>query len=158
MNVETKLPTTIIAFTTFVSTIVYGFLYIFAMLLHLRCMDKRKQATIRALFVNGYTDSLRRVRKSQKGLKQPYIKPVVIIGEYPEGITCIDAAEVCKTSRSAMYQLLFRAIKGGFIYKSNKRYYLTDSGKCVYNSICKEFDRSMNEILNVLMDEVRRRM
>ena len=121
-------------------------------------MNERKQATIRALFINGYTDSLRRVRKSHKGLKQPYIKPVMIIGEYAEGITCIAAAEICNSSRSAMYQLLFRAIKGGYIYKSNKVYYLTDAGRNVYASMCKEFDTSMKTIIAALVEEAKKHL
>lgn len=128
------------------------------MLLPLYRMTERKRATIRALFVNGYTESLRNVRRRQKGLKQPYIQPVVIVGEYPSGITCVDAAIVAKSSRSAIYQRLARGIKAGYIYKSAYKYYLTDTGKEVYSAICKEFDASMNEIIKVLVEEARGRL
>ena len=74
------------------------------------------------------------------------------------GVRACEAGRLCGKSVHTVYNCFIRATKAGYIYKSNKRYYLTDSGKCVYNSICKEFDQSMNEILSVLMDEVRRKM
>lgn len=121
-------------------------------------MIKRQTATIRALLVGNYSDILVKVRKAQKGLRMQHISIIILVGEYPEGLRGIDGAEMIKVSRSAFYQKIQRIVSAGFIYKMNKRYYLTDSGQRVYTSVCREFDASMNEILKVLIEEARRRV
>lgn len=126
--------------------------------LHSQCMNKQKRATIRTLFIVKYSDILNKARKAQNGLRTQHLFSIQLLGEYPEGLGVSEAGRLAGKSPQDIYNRFVRVMKVGFIYRADKRYYLTDSGKCVYNSICKEFDQSMNEILSVLMDEVRRKM
>lgn len=127
-------------------------------ILPLHRMNKGKQATIRAKFVLGYSSSLAKVRKSSKGLKTQFMFSIMLLGEYPEGLRCNEAAKISGKQQTDIFMRFSRAISAGYIRKQNKRYYLTDSGLLTYNAICKEFDSALNDILRVLIEEARGKM
>lgn len=158
MCLNRELPHPILCIVLCYTYIVYIILYTLLVLFTFVALNKGNLTTLRALLINGYTDTIRRVRRSEKGLKQPYFKPIIILGEYPDGLTCAEAGIVAKSSRSAIYQRLKRGIKAGYVRKENKRYYLTDTGLRVYNAICLEFDASMNEIVKILVEEVNNKL
>lgn len=111
---------------------------------------------IQDVFVVQYSNLLVRVRKSQKGLRIQYFDFIMLVGRN-EGATCAELTAIAGGVKSTVFTRLLRATKTGFIRKESKRYYLTDSGRNVYTSVCREFDASMNEILKVLIEEARRR-
>lgn len=120
-------------------------------------MLQGKQATIRGLLFNNYTDILVKARKSVKGLRMQYITTCMIVGDI-SGCRCIEFSSNTGKTLHNSYQILLRAIKAGYVYKDAKRYYLTDKGATVYATICAEFDASMNEIIKVLVEEARSRI
>ncbi len=61
-------------------------------------------------------------------------------------------------TRDNIYKRLYRAIKAGYVYKQDKRYYLTSAGKTAYDALCIESDKAMNEIKRYLLEEIRRNM
>lgn len=121
-------------------------------------MNKAQTTTIRTLLITNYTDILIKARKAQKGLRMQYISTIMLVGEYSDGLRCIEAAMITGKTIHNTYQKLFRACRAGYVRKENKRYYLTDTGMRVYSSVCVEFDTAMNEILKVLIEEARSRL
>lgn len=121
-------------------------------------MIQAKRATIRGLLVNNYTDILIKARKGCKGLRMQYISSLMIVGEYSEGLRCVDFSALTGKSLHNGYQVLLRGIKAGYIRKENKKYYLTDKGANVYATICREFDVSLKKIVEILAAEVRNKI
>lgn len=111
--------------------------------------DKRRIRTI--LMVN-YSDILNKGRKGVKGLRMQHLHVLMFIGDN-EGITASEAAKIEKISAPACYQKFKRVMRVGFVCKVGMRYYLTESGLKVYNTICREFDAAMDELVRVLVAE-----
>lgn len=105
----------------------------------------------------GYSEVLIKVRRGVKGLRVAYIFSIEIVGEHP-GIRLNEICAITGRNKSNMYESITRVIDSGFIYKENKRYYLTDTGRQVYDTVCREFDVSMNEIIRVLVEEAQRQV
>ena len=120
-------------------------------------MTKGNKLTIRTLFIVKYSNILVKVRKSVKGLRISYLFSIQLIGEN-SGITCAELAKISGKKRSNVYLSVLRCIETGFIIKRDKRYYLTDKGQTVYNTVCKEFDVFMKEIIRILVEEARRQI
>lgn len=120
-------------------------------------MNKEQTTTIRTLLTVTYSDILTEARRGQKGLRMAYLFSIQFIGENT-GSTVQACAEVCGKTRGTIYTRFKRVIVAGYMYKQDKRYYLTDSGLKVYNTICREFDASMEEIVKVLTEEARKRL
>lgn len=120
-------------------------------------MRERQTATIRTRLFVGYSHSLTLARKCHKGLRIGHLRMLMLLGQYPDGITCIDASRIEKINRASTYEKLKRVISAGVVYKENKRYYLTDSGRAAYDAICKQFDATLEEIIKELVKEAARR-
>ena len=119
-------------------------------------MNKANRERIRTLFIVNYSDILVSVRRSVKGLRISYLYSIQLIGGN-SGLTCGELAKIGGKNRSNVYLSVLRCIETGFVVKVNKRYYLTDKGQTVYDTVCKEFDSSMNEIIKVLVAEAIKR-
>lgn len=120
-------------------------------------MIRTHTASIRTQLIVGYSDILNKARKGVDGLILPYFYCIMLVGDN-SGLSCVELAELKHGKRSAMYRKLFRVIRAGFIYKENKRYYLTDSGAKVYGTICKEFEPLYKDIISVLTTEARKHL
>jgi DNA-binding MarR family transcriptional regulator len=144
------IPTTIIL-TTVVHTnvVVLSLQYYIPTFVALKDSNK---AGIRTRFVIGYSEMLVKVRRGTKGLRLGYLFSIQIIGENT-GLRLCDLAEITGRDRTSLYHRIKRVENAGFITKTARRYYLTDSGRAVYNTICKEFDASMKEIIAYLVRE-----
>ena len=121
-------------------------------------MTERKRATIRAFLIAGQADILTKARKGVKGLRMPHLFPLMLVGEYPEGIGATQAGVLSGKSPHNIYQRFSRVIDAGFIRKENKLYYLTDTGQQVYNTIVRESDKAIKEITVLLAAEVRKKL
>ena len=121
-------------------------------------MNERKRATIQALFAVEYGNMLKRVRSAEKGLRIQYLFAINILGGYNEGLRLCEAREITGKSDQNIFKQFRLGIERGYIYKSNKRYYLTDAGRNVYVSMCKEFDTSMKAIIAALVEEAKKHL
>ena len=119
-------------------------------------MNKRNTATIRTLLIVAYTDILTKARKSAKGLRLHHLFSIQLLGDYPDGLGVTDAGRLADRSPQDVYNKFMRMIKAGFVYRSNKKYYLTHTGRAVYDTICKEFDVSFKKIVRALVEEANR--
>ncbi len=120
-------------------------------------VTNRNKLSIRTLLMVKYSNILVKVRKSVKGLRISYLFSIQLIGENV-GVTCSDLAKISGKKRSNVYLSILRCIETGFVVKRDKRYYLTDKGQTVYNTVCKEFDIEMKEIIRVLVEEANRKL
>lgn len=120
-------------------------------------MIQAKRASLRAQLMVGYTDILEQAKKSQKGLRNQYLFTIMLVGDHPEGLRCVDAAKLSGRTLHNMYQRLFKAQKAGYIQKANKLYSLTDSGRNVYSAICAQFDILMKDLIKHLVSEAAKR-
>ncbi len=119
-------------------------------------MNKRVTASFRQTFIVGYTNMLKRVRKGSKGLRNQYFSIILLVGDTPTANTLTQIANSGGITLSNAYQRIGKAIRAGYVYKENKRYYLTSEGKTAYNALCVESDKAMNEIKRYLLEEIER--
>ncbi len=99
---------------------------------------------------------LKRVRKRSKGLRNHFLFTILLVGDSRTARTATELAFICSSTMSNTYQRLAKAIKAGYVYKENKRYYLTSEGNTAYNALCVESDKAMNEIKRYLLEEIER--
>jgi DNA-binding IclR family transcriptional regulator len=119
-------------------------------------MTQANRANLRDSLIVGCISSLKQAKRAQKGLRNQYLQFILLVGNHPEGLRCVDASKIAGMSLHNAYQQLYRSIRAGYIYKSNKRYYLTTSGRLAYDAVCKQFDVTMNEIIKELVREAAR--
>lgn len=120
-------------------------------------MRKQDKIRLRTLFVGEYSEVLSKVRRRVKGVRIQHINVMMIIGERGEcGASCIECADVLNITRGAMHNKIGRVMSAGFVTKMGLKYYLTDSGQTVYDTICKEFDVSFKKIVRALIEEANR--
>lgn len=116
-------------------------------------MIKRKRATVRTVLVVQYSKILSKARKSVNGLRMQYLEHIMFLGDYPEGLRCVDVAKLTSRSEQNVFRIYKRCIRAGFIRKVGKLYVLSDSGQQVYNTICREFDESLKIITRTVLED-----
>lgn len=82
----------------------------------------------------------------------------MLVGDNPTAPTLTHLANLGGLKVDNTYNRLMRAIRAGYVYKDNKRYYLTSSGRLAYEAMCREYDATMNEILRELLKEAQKRV
>lgn len=87
----------------------------------------------------------------------PYIFSIMLVGDNT-GCRLVEACNITGKTKDNIYNCFNRAQRVGYLVKRDKRYYLTDKGQTVYNTVCREFDTSMKEIIKVLVEEARRQI
>jgi DNA-binding MarR family transcriptional regulator len=120
-------------------------------------MTQAIKADLQDKLIVGYTNAVKQAQRAQKGLRNQYLQFIMLVGRHPEGLRCVDAANIAGMSLHNAYQRLHKSICAGYTYKENKRYYLTDSGRSAYNAVCKQFDATLEEIIKELVKEAARR-
>ena len=132
------------------------------MCLALHGMIERNRARIRTLLTVSYSEILTEVRRGAKGLRIAYLFSIQIIGDYPEGLRAVDICRLSGKSAPNIAARLKRCVSAGFVRKQgtrrNLRYYLTEQGQQVYNTIVKESDKAIKEITVLLAAEVRKKL
>lgn len=121
-------------------------------------MKEAIRTTLRNKLVVEYSEILIKARRGHKGLRMAYLYSIQLLGSHPEGLKLCDICRITGKVKGNIHKRLVRCMSAGFIHKDNMRYYLTDSGLKVYSTICREFDSSMNEIIEVLVSEARKKM
>lgn len=120
-------------------------------------MNKRNIGTIRTYLMVTHSKILLKARKGVKDLRLSHLQPILLVGEN-SGLSCTELCKLCDSSRSALYQRLDLCIFRNFIRKDNLKYYLTDTGQQVYNTIVKESDKAIKEITVLLAAQVRKKL
>lgn len=120
-------------------------------------LNKRIVATLRQSFIVGYSNTLKRVRKCSKGLKTPFFFVILLVGDNPTAPTLTQLSNIAGLKTANVYNRLIKAIKAGYVYKENKKYYLTGAGRKAYEAMCREYDVAMKEISRHIIEDYLRR-
>lgn len=94
------------------------------------------------MLINGCNDistayyfAWKQAKKSVKGTRQEYIAVINQVG-YNGSLRCIDLANNLQVVRDSAYWRLNKLVGLGYLYKdASKRYYLTEKGLIVFNTL-----------------------
>lgn len=120
-------------------------------------MNLSTGATLDSVLFIGYSEVLAQVRRGVKGLRIQYLFAIVTIGQN-SGCRCFEISELINKRRSSITNRFNTAIKAGFVYKQDKRYYLTESGAKVYAAINEGFKPIRKQIIDTLTTEARKHL
>ena len=70
----------------------------------------------------------------------------------------MELARLDDSNRAKVYLRLQNGINKGLLYKECKRYYLTASGRVIYDSLCFEFESTYHELIKIITEEVKRNL
>lgn len=121
-------------------------------------MKKAQKATLRAQLIVGYTNTLKTVRRSVKGLRAGNLWGIMLAGDSPNGIRLIEMHNITGVKYGDCFQRVNRGIRDGWMYKADKRYYLTERGQQVYTLVCNAFDKEYKAIVAAIVADVQKRI
>lgn len=121
-------------------------------------MQDAFKARLRHEILISYHQILRRARRRVKGIRMEHFWAIEILGPYPDGLRLAEVKAMDEISRQNCWVRLGRAIEAGFVMKGGRGYMLNDAGREVYATLTEESNGRAEEMVNMVMNEVRSRL
>ena len=93
-------------------------------------------------------------RRKVRGTRVSHFVLILVIGT-KEGEQLGEAVKVTGLRSDNVWHRLNRLKKLGYIHKVNRRYYLTDKGRWVYNTVLEKVKPSLNELIQQMICKVK---
>lgn len=125
-------------------------------------MTTSNSRLLRARLVWMQYHAMYEARRAVKGVRMGNIWGINLLGQYGEGIRVSEAAKITGEQRHVIHGRLQRLCIQGLAYKTGKfrttKYHLSESGQLFYDKLNERICAGMDEIIQSLMEEARRRL
>lgn len=121
-------------------------------------MQDAFKARFRHEIIISYHQILRRARRRLKGIRIQHFWAVEILGPYPDGLKLTEIQAMDEVSKQCCWIRMKTAIEAGYVMKGGRGYVLTDLGREVFSTVTEESDGRAEEVVNLVMAEIRGRL
>lgn len=121
--------------------------------------NKGNYRLIRERLVWMQYEALQAARKGLKSIRISHLWAIRLLGESEDGLRIFEAQKITGGNRATVHGRFNCLIKLGLAVKGeDKRYRLSDSGQLIYTRLNEKLAAGMDDIIQSLMEEARRRL